>query len=521
MFINKDLLDFFASMAEIKKQKRDVFNTLAKEVDDLDVRERLLQISRNEQQHVDQLLQSMELVNGTPPAPPIQTPTPVQLEPFGNAEPIHNSTGEGDGSTSKKILEPAPDVEQHTPDVEQHTPDIEQHTPDIEQHTPDIEQYTPDIEQYTPNIEMYVPFNQNATEAVLSIESEKGKIQDSISEPKPDISTRIIPEKSDITSIEKPLATPISQHIGYHIELAQRQAQYNDPISHLQPTSMQPFYSMNTSKHPLAEVFGFTTTDLSPKAQRYRSHRHCPFNNRVPNCTKEHPKNPLGVCSILHNNKPVITCPVRFREEWLITDDAASFFFEEGVRWSSLTEVQLTDAYGKSAGDVDVVLIAYDDAGKMVDFGAIEIQATSINGDARDPFDFYMKNPKENSLMDWSAQSNYPQPDYVSTIRESLVPQLIFKGSILNSWNKKMAIAIDRSYFEVLQNLVPVQKEEAEIAWFIYDLELVANGEKEHYELRRGNVVYTKFQHTLAALSASYPDNLDHFMKLLPELADR
>jgi hypothetical protein len=205
----------------------------------------------------------------------------------------------------------------------------------------------------------------------------------------------------------------------------------------------------------------------------------------------------------------------------LITDDAASFFFEEGVRWSSLTEVQLADAYGKSAGNIDVVLIAYDDAGKMVDFGAIDIQTAFISGDARDPFDYYMKDPKANSLMDWSAQSNYPLPDFVSAIRESLVPQLIFKGSILNSWNKKMAIAIDRSYFETLQNLVSVQKEDAEIAWFIYDLELVASGEKEHYELRRGNVVYTKFQQTLAALSASYPDNIDHFMKLLPELADR
>ena len=478
MFINKDLLDFFASMAEIKKQKRDVFNTLANDVDDLDIRERLLQISRNEQQHVDQLLQSMALVNGTPyqdDAPRVQpqdTSNPFQLKPVGEAKEEHYSAGNVYESTSQKMQERF-------------------------------------------NIEKSVPFNQNTPEPVLSDEAENGNPQGSINGLQPAVSPQFIPDDNDTKS--KSLVAPIYQNIG----LVKIQAQNNDPISHFQPTSTQPFYSMNTSKHPLAEVFGFTTTDLSSKAQRYRSHRHCPFNNRVPNCTKEHPKNPLGVCSILHNNIPVITCPVRFREEWLITDDAASFFFDEGVRWSSLTEVQLTDAYGKSAGNIDVVLIAYDDAGKMVDFGAIEIQAVSINGDARDPFDFYMKNPKENSLMDWSAQSNYPQPDYVSAMRESLVPQLIFKGSILNSWNKKMAVAIDRSYFNTLQNLVPVQKEEAEIAWFIYDLELVASEEKERYELRRGDVFYTKFQQTLAALSASYPDNIEHFMKLLPELADK
>lgn len=34
---------------------------------------------------------------------------------------------------------------------------------------------------------------------------------------------------------------------------------------------------------PLAEVFGHLTTDHTDKADRYRSHRLCPFNNKVPN----------------------------------------------------------------------------------------------------------------------------------------------------------------------------------------------------------------------------------------------
>lgn len=76
---------------------------------------------------------------------------------------------------------------------------------------------------------------------------------------------------------------------------------------------------MKTFQRPLAEVFGFKVDDRSAKARRYRSHRLCPFNNKVPNCTKDKAKNPFGVCSILQNDKPVITCPVRFREEWIIT----------------------------------------------------------------------------------------------------------------------------------------------------------------------------------------------------------
>jgi hypothetical protein len=481
MFINKDLLDFFASMAEIKKQKRDVFNTLAADVEDPDIRERLLQISRNEQKHVEQLMQSMELVNGGPyhdysaPAQPQKPSLPLQLHPVDEEAANHDSQADANDSASQTLL--------------------------------------PSI-----NVSDEIPFNKIESEAVLT-ETETIAEAETVNEE-----VSMDSEHSDSTpntsfdteSIQNPQVALVYQNRNHTI-----QEQHHDPVSHLQPPSPQIIFNMNTPKHPLAEVFGFTTSDLSSKAQRYRSNRHCPFNNRVPNCTNEHPKNPLGVCSILHENKPVITCPVRFREEWLITDDAASFFFKEGVRWSSLTEVQLTDAYGKSAGNIDVVLVAYDEAGKMVDFGAIDIQTPFISGDVRDPFDFYMKDPKANSLMDWSAQSNYPQPDYVSATRQSLVPQLIFKGSILNSWKKKMAVAIDRSYFETLTNLVAVEKEEAEIAWFIYDLEPVTSGEKEHYELRRANVVYTKFQQTLSALSASYPDNIDHFMKLLPELADR
>jgi len=95
---------------------------------------------------------------------------------------------------------------------------------------------------------------------------------------------------------------------------------------------------MTDPRQPLAEVFGYLTTDQTEKAGRYRTHRLCRFNNKVPNCTKDKAKDPLGVCSIYHESHPVITCPIRFREEWIITDDAASFFFPKGTTWSSLNE---------------------------------------------------------------------------------------------------------------------------------------------------------------------------------------
>jgi len=150
---------------------------------------------------------------------------------------------------------------------------------------------------------------------------------------------------------------------------------------------------MKDASQPLAEVFGHLIDDQSDRADRYRSKRLCPFNNKVPNCTKDKAKNPLGVCSINYREKPVITCPIRFREEWLITDDAATFFFKDDATWSSLTEVRLNDAHGKTAGNIDVVLVAYDDDGNVYDFGALEVQAVYISGNVRDPFAHYMEDP--------------------------------------------------------------------------------------------------------------------------------
>lgn len=273
---------------------------------------------------------------------------------------------------------------------------------------------------------------------------------------------------------------------------------------------------------PLAEVFGHLTTDFSVKAQRYRSLRLCPFNNKIPNCTKDKAKDPLGVCSIYHGNHPVITCPIRFREDWLITDDAASFFFRDGANWSSLTEVRLNDLQGKSAGNIDVVLAAYDDKGKIYNFGALEVQAVYISGNVREPFEYFMKDPKGRALMDWSKEPNYPRPDYLSSSRKRLAPQLLFKGGILHSWQKKIAVALNKSFFTTLPKLRKVSKTKADIAWFIYDLEL--SKEKGSgagsYSLTKVDEVFTEFEPALLSITTASPGKVEDFIGLLQDKLD-
>ncbi len=279
---------------------------------------------------------------------------------------------------------------------------------------------------------------------------------------------------------------------------------------------------MTRGEQPLAEVFGYLIADPTDKAQRYRSHRLCPFNNKVPNCTKDKAKNPLGVCSIYHDNEPVITCPIRFREDWIIADDAAAFFFDEGMRWTSLTEVRLNDANGKSTGNIDVVLVSYDDSGKVVSFGALEIQAVYISGNVRDPFEFYMSEPHNRAAMVWSNEPNYPRPDYLSSSRKRLVPQLVFKGGVLRSWNTKIAVALNRSFFATLPTLKRVPKREADIAWLIYDLKLRSEegyGPGRYY-LTKVDEVFTEFEPALLSITTPSPGRIEDFVKLLQEKLD-
>src|SRR5450755_2944117 len=111
--------------------------------------------------------------------------------------------------------------------------------------------------------------------------------------------------------------------------------------------------TMPPKTHPLAEVFGFPVDNFSEDADRHRSKKLCPFNNKVPNCTKDKANDPLGVCSIFEKDIVAITCPIRFRQNWIIADHGAEFFFPKNANWTSLTEVRLKDKNGKSAGNID------------------------------------------------------------------------------------------------------------------------------------------------------------------------
>jgi hypothetical protein len=264
--------------------------------------------------------------------------------------------------------------------------------------------------------------------------------------------------------------------------------------------------------NPLGEVFGFPVCNEDRQASRYREQKLCPYNNKVPNCTKDKANNPLGVCSVNTESQPVITCPVRFREDWLIVTEAAKFFFPAGTRYTSLTEIRLLDANRQSAGNIDVVLVSYDDRGKLVDFGSLEIQGVYISGNLRTAFEAYTERPDQNFTWRGSAQY-YPRPDYLSSSRKRLIPQMLYKGGIFHHWGKKQSVALQTTFFDTLPKMPEVTADKAEVAWFLYDL--IFDQQLNRFRLTHSRTVYTEFREALHTVTNPRPGKVEHFVGLL------
>lgn len=267
---------------------------------------------------------------------------------------------------------------------------------------------------------------------------------------------------------------------------------------------------------PLGEVFGFPIDNEGERALRYRENKLCPFNNIVSNCTKNSIEFPLGVCSLNHKDKQVIICPIRFREDWTIISDAASFIFDGRDSWTHVGEVRLNDKHGKSAGNIDYVLVSYDDKGRVLDFGSLEVQSVYISGNLTGPFTAYLDNPSP--LFSWTQAFKYPKPDYLSSSRKRLIPQIIAKGSILKQWNKKQVVALQTSFYNTLPSLPEVDKSESDFALFLYDLVPQENTKTLSLQLQK--VIYTNFASALEQIAKFEAGSIDQFTDLLQRKLD-
>ena len=251
---------------------------------------------------------------------------------------------------------------------------------------------------------------------------------------------------------------------------------------------------------------------MSKAAKEHREGELCRFNNKIDRCTKDKANAPLGVCSLNYNGEIVTICPVRFRENWIIAKDAANFFFGGQDNCTVVKEVRLRERTGKAAGNIDLVIAHHTLEGKVNDFGAVEIQSVYVSGNIRNPFEYYMESPENRATMDWTDRPHYPRPDFLSSSRKRLIPQLLYKGQILRSWSKKLAVVVDKPFFSTLPDMERCSEEQADVCWLVYSLE---EAPKSKYELVLAEKVYTTWDTVFATVTNPDIGDVEDFLAIL------
>ncbi len=164
------------------------------------------------------------------------------------------------------------------------------------------------------------------------------------------------------------------------------------------------------------------------------------------------------------------------------------------------------------------MLVAYDERGKVIDFGMVEVQGVYISGNIRRPFAAYMEDQEQGDSFDWSLARNYPRPDYLSSSRKRLVPQLMYKGGIIKSWGKRQSVVLHRSFFDTLPELPEVDPQDADVVWLVYDLEYEAP--QNQYILTLKDRIYTMFKGALDRIAVPEPGPVDRFVEVLQDKLD-
>lgn len=267
------------------------------------------------------------------------------------------------------------------------------------------------------------------------------------------------------------------------------------------------------ASQPLCEVFGYPIGDFSDEAICHREEKLCPYNNSSRFCTKDKKDNPLGVCSMWYEGRPVIICPIRFRQDWRVVSDTAPFLLRNSSG-KFVTEATIKDANKESAGHIDVVVLETGPDHRIIDFGALEIQAVYITGNVRNPFAFYYENPSARFADPWNG-ANAPHPDWLSSVKR-LVRQLTVKGTIIRAWDKKIAVVVESQFYNtltLLNDIAEYHPEEADMAWFLYSL--VSNPQNGRFELELERKVYLRFVDVQEKLSKINPGDITDFTTVL------
>lgn len=287
-----------------------------------------------------------------------------------------------------------------------------------------------------------------------------------------------------------------------------------------------------TPRFGIGEWFGHSLAELTAaqrrayaaevlKPKKERAPQPCPFQARKEDalCTKDG-----GVCSLrLYSyatdpatgratGVPVqgkqsglrATCPYRFHDqldifkwvgETILGDDNPRLVGEVGFLESGAS----TDSEGgDDVGRIDMVLVSNKTVdGAPMAWAALEIQAVYFSGDAMRGEFKAINDP----AVDWTIfPAGRRRPDYRSSGPKRLMPQLQIKVPTLRRWGKKMAVVVDRAFFDSIGEMDHVADiSNADIAWFVVRFEEVPG--QTRTKLVRDEVRFTTLERSVEGLT--------------------
>ena len=258
------------------------------------------------------------------------------------------------------------------------------------------------------------------------------------------------------------------------------------------------------ARYGIAEWYGHDFTSLSP-AQRMALAEHalgeadaetppCPFQQNHPQCSKKG-----GVCSIRRYaedenrrlgvpvDEPVITCPRRFEEGSLVNKwlaEVAEFPLDETQVAGEVPFMRSTET-NKPAGKIDMIVAHVQ--GENLRWHGLEIQAVYFSGKG-------MASEFEALRDDSGEPPPYPsairRPDWRSSSAKRLMPQLEIKAPTLRRWGAKLAVAVDRPFFNAVGGTSDQPSHdlnEGDIIWLVTRLHRSAAGTwqlaRDHWEV--------------------------------------
>lgn len=218
---------------------------------------------------------------------------------------------------------------------------------------------------------------------------------------------------------------------------------------------------MPAPRYGIAEWFGEPLLALSPSRRaelaRHATERRgapiCPFQQGDAACSKKG-----GVCSIQRYEstddgqiaaaigEPVVVCPWRFEEsrtliKWLaeiVGIDADETYVAREVPFMMGTRTQ------KPAGKIDLVIAGPNEPNFR--WYGLEIQAVYFSGEGMQE-EFQRMGSRDDAPP---FPNKIRRPDWRSSSAKRLMPQLEIKVPTLRRWSSKLAVAVDKPFFEAV-----------------------------------------------------------------------